>query len=293
MSEITQQPAILLIGHGTRRAVGVAEFRDLTAKLQEALPDRICQGAFLELVEPSIPSALASLRRQGVREITAIPTLLMAAGHVKNDIPALLNAFTAKYPEMTITFGAELGIHPYLLQVAQERIAAIESTFGLGYERSDTLLLVVGHGSSDPDANSNISKLTRILWESMGFAWAETAYTAVTAPLVADALERTRLLGFRQVLIFPYLLFAGRLLERIEITVADYQAQYPEARCAIAPHLQNHLRVVATFLERIAEAENGMAHMNCQWCAHRMPSIGRDDWLDTLDTAAHSDAPSN
>ena len=282
-------PAVLLIGHGTRRAAGVAEFHHLAAQLQQALPDRCCLAGFLELVEPDLPTALETLWQQGFRRITALPALLMAAGHVKNDIPVILNAFQAEHPGLTITFGADLGVHPHLLQVACERIASCETAFGVDYDRRDTLLMVIGRGSSDPDANSNISKITRMLWEGMGFGWAETAYTAVAAPLMAEALERAHRLGFPRVLVFPYLLFTGRLVEQINATVADYQNRYPEVQAVVAPYLNAHPLVVETFLERLTEAENGAARMNCQVCSYRTLIIGREDWQGAPQTAHEHD----
>lgn len=271
-------PAVLLIGHGTRRAAGVAEFHRLAEQIREALPNRTCLAGFLELVEPDVPTALEQLRQQGFRRIIALPALLLAAGHIKNDIPAILNAFQAQHPEMRITLGADLGIHPHLLQVARERIESCEADFGPDYERRETLLMVIGRGGSDPDANSSVSKITRMLWEGMGFGWAETAYTAVAAPLMADALERTHRLGFQRVMVFPYLLFTGRLVEQVRATVADYQRRHPEVKAAVAPYLNAHPRVVATFLERLAEAERGEARMNCQFCPYRTSIVGREDW---------------
>ncbi|MCB1776194.1 MAG: sirohydrochlorin chelatase [Candidatus Competibacteraceae bacterium] len=278
-------PAVMLIGHGTRRAAGVAEFHTLASQLQQALPDRTCLSAFLELVDPDIPEALDMLQRQGFRRITALPALLMAASHVKNDIPALLKRFQAEHPDVQIRLGADLGIHPNLLQVARERIESIETDFGADYDRRDTLLLVIGRGGSDPDANSNISKITRILWEGMGFGWAETAYTAVAAPLMAEALERTHRLGFKQVIVFPYLLFSGRLIEQVQATVADYQSRHADVRALMAPYLNAHPLIVATFVERLAEAERGAAHMNCQFCPYRTPIVGREDWQGAPQTA--------
>ena len=274
----TSPPAVLLVGHGTRLAAGVAEFRALADQLQQALPDRTCLTGFLELVEPDLPEALERLRQQGFRRVTALPALLMAAGHVKNDIPVILNAFQAEHPGMSITFGADLGIHPNLLQLARERIESCEPAFGLDYDRRDTLLVVIGRGSSDPDANSNISKITRMLWEGMGFGWAETAYTAVAAPLMADALERAHRLGFPRVVVFPYLLFAGRLVEQVNATVAAYRERHPDVQAAVAAYLNAHPLVVATFLERLAEAEAGEARMNCQFCPYRTSIVGREDW---------------
>ncbi|HPF59474.1 MAG TPA: sirohydrochlorin chelatase [Candidatus Competibacteraceae bacterium] len=281
--------AVLLIGHGTRLAAGVAEFHNLANQLQQALPDRICLAGFLELVEPSVPEALETLRQQGFQHVIALPALLMAAGHIKNDIPAMLNAFQADHPEMTITFGADLGVHPNLLQVARERIERIETGFGPDYDRRETLLMVIGRGSSDPDANSNISKITRILWEGMGFGWAETAYTAVAAPLMADALERTYRLGFKRVIVFPYLLFTGRLVEQVQATAAAYQEHHPDVQACVAPYLNAHPLVVTTFLERLKEAEQGAAHMNCQFCPYRGPIIGREDWQGAPQTGHHHD----
>jgi sirohydrochlorin cobaltochelatase len=282
-------PAVLLIGHGTRRAAGVAEFHALVEQLRQALPRRTLLAGFLELTEPSLPEALETLRQQGFRRIVALPAFLMAAGHIKNDIPAILNAFQAEHPEMAIAFGADLGIHPNLLQVARERIESVETAFGPDYDRQDTLLVVIGRGSSDPDANSNISKITRILWEGMGFGWAETAYTAVAAPLMADALERAHRLDFPRVLVFPYLLFTGRLVEQVRATVAAYQERHPDARAVVAPYLNAHPLVVATFLERLAEAERGEARMNCQFCPYRASIVGREDWRGAPQTAHHHD----
>jgi sirohydrochlorin cobaltochelatase len=263
-------PAVLLIGHGTRLAAGVAEFQQLAEQVQQALPDRRCLSGFLELVEPSVSEALETLWQQGFRRITALPALLLAASHVKNDIPEIINAFQAEHPGLDITFGADLGIHRKLLQVARERIESVEAQFGSDYHRQDTLLLIIGRGGSDPDANSSVSKITRLLWEGMGFGWAETAYTAVAAPLMAEALERIHRLGFKRLIVFPYLLFTGRLVEQVNATVVAYQSRHAEVQAVVAPYLNAHPLIVETFLERLAEAEHGEARMNCQFCTYRL-----------------------
>jgi sirohydrochlorin cobaltochelatase len=149
--------------------------------------------------------------------------------------------------------------------------------------------MVIGRGSSDPDANSNISKITRILWEGMSFGWAETAYTAVAAPLMADALERAHRLGFPRVVVFPYLLFTGRLVEQVRATVAEYQNGHPDVQAVVAPYLNTHPLLVETFLERLTEAEAGETHMNCQFCPYRTPIIGREDWRGAPQTGHHHD----
>ena len=81
--------------------------------------------------------------------------------------------------------------------------------------RADTLLVVVGRGTTDPDANSNIAKLARMLCEGMGFGWAETVFSGVASPLVEPGLLRALNLGFPRIIVFPYFLFTGVLVKRI------------------------------------------------------------------------------
>ncbi len=215
---------------------------------------------------------------------------MMAVGHIKNDIPVILNAFQAEHPGLEITLGADLGVHPSLLHVARERIECAEAKLGAEYDRRETVLLVIGRGSSDLDANANISKIAQMLWEGMGFGWAVTVYTAVAVPLMADALERVHRLGFRQVVVFAYLLFNGCLVERIQATVAEHGMAHPAARIAVAPYLNVHPLLIETFLERLSEAETGAASMNCRFCAYRTPVVGREEWQGAPQTGHHHDS---
>src|SRR5260370_33288567 len=102
-----------------------------------------------------------------------------AASHVKNDLPWEMNSFSAQNPGIDVRLGRDLGIEPKLLEAAAERIAA-----AIPGGCSDTLLVVVGRGTNDPDANSNIAKIARLLWEGMGFGWAEAAFSGVADPRV-------------------------------------------------------------------------------------------------------------
>ena len=79
----------------------------------------------------------------------------------------------------------------------------------------ETCLVVIGRGASDPDANANVSKVARLLQEGMGFGWCEVGYSGVTCPLVEPCLEHVAKLGYRRVIVFPYFLFTGVLIDRI------------------------------------------------------------------------------
>lgn len=273
MTSPSQRPALLVVGHGSRDLDGIQEFCKLAEHLNKVFPERLCATGFLEFATPLISDGVEALVQQGATRITAVPGMLMAAGHAKNDIPSELNTLQAQYPGVKITYGVELGVHAKMLRAAAARIEEAEAAL-INYRREDTLLLVVGRGASDSDANSNIAKITRMLWEGMGFGWAETCYIGVTYPLMEEALERTARLGFKNVVVVPYFLFTGRLVKKIYGLADEFQARQPQTRVIKAPYLNDHPLVLEALIDRLHEAEAGTGNMNCQLCQYREQILG-------------------
>ena len=200
--------------------------------------------------------------------------MLFAAGHVKNDIPSVLNAYQAQNPELSVSYARELGIDLKLIRAAGDRIEEALKKSGKSTSREETLLVVVGRGTSDPDANSNVSKVTRMLWEGLGFGWAETAYSGVTFPLVEPGLEHAARLNYKRIVVFPYFLFTGVLVQRIYHYTDIVAAKHPEIEFVKAPYLNDHPLVLDAFADRVEEIRNGVNNMNCQLCKYREQFLG-------------------
>ena len=274
---------VMLCGHGSRNVNAAKQFEQLADALRERLPDVPVEHGFLEFCNPVIHAGLDRLRERGVRDVLAVPGMLFAAGHAKNDIPSVLNSYGAQRPDMTVRYGRELGVDPKMVRAAAARI---EAALNDAVPREETLLVVVGRGASDPDANSNVAKITRMLWEGMGFGWAETAYSGVTFPLVAPGLEHAARLGYRRVVVFPYFLFTGVLVKRIRSQTEEVAARHPDIEFRHADWLGHHPLVVDTFVDRIAETLEGRAVMNCQTCKYRTQVLGFEDEIG-LPQASH------
>ena len=267
-------PAILLCGHGSRDVQAISEFEVLAGHISRHLPERQVAHGFLEFARPTIGERLDDLRAAGARDVLALPGMLFAAGHAKNDIPSVLNDYAARHDGFSIRYGRELAVDLKLLSAARERITAAETEAGEGISRADTMLVVVGRGTNDPDANSNVSKITRMLWEGMQFGWAETCYSGVTQPLVADALGRVVRLGFKRIIVFPYFLFTGVLVKRIYSAAYAVAKEHPDIEIVKAGYLSDHPLVIDSFLERLDEIPRGDNLMNCQLCKYREQIIG-------------------
>ena len=264
----------MVCGHGSRDTGAVEEFQAVAKGLKERLPQYETDWGFLEFATPVIRTGLDALRAKGIRKVLAVPGMLFAAGHAKNDIPSVLNAYQTQNPELEISYARELGIDLKLIRAAGERVEDALQKAGDGVSREDTLLVVVGRGASDPDANSNVAKVTRMLWEGLGLGWAETAYSGVTFPLVEPGLEHATRLGYKRIVVFPYFLFTGILVQRIYHYTDIVAAKYPEIEFIKASYLNDHPLVLDTFAERVEEIRNGENNMNCQLCKYREQFLG-------------------
>ena len=264
--------AVLICGHGSRDGEAIEEFEAMAAGLRPRFAAQDFASGYLEFARPTIREGLEQLATRGARHILALPAMLFAASHVKNDLPWEINSFRADNPMVEVSFGRDLSIDQKLLSAAADRIAAAAPE-----GRDDALLLVVGRGTNDPDANSNIAKLARMLWEGMGFGWAETAFSGVAHPRVDAALERAARLGFRRIVVFPYFLFTGVLVKRICAQTDEAAAKFPDIDFLKARYLSDHPLVLDAFAERAAELTGegvGEPKMNCQFCKYRTQIVG-------------------
>ncbi len=279
------ETAVLVCGHGSRDPEAIAEFELLAAALRPRLPKVDFATGYLEFARPTIRDSLAALARRGAQRILAVPGMLFAATHVKNDLPWEINSFAADNPGVEVRFGRDLAIDPKLLTAAADRIAAAMPQNGV--DRSETLLVVVGRGTNDPDANSNIAKIARMLWEGMGFGWAETAFSGVAHPRVDAALTYAARLGFRRIVVFPYFLFTGVLVKRIYEQSAAAARLFPEIEFVNASYLRDHPAVLDAFTERVEELTEQQPAMNCQLCKYRTQIIGYENDAGAVQTGHH------
>ena len=271
---MTEKTAVMICGHGSRDDDAINEFNRLSGHLKKRLPGFDVESGFLEFARPVIRVGLEKLKGRGAKRIVCLPGMLFAAGHVKNDLPSEVHEFAHDNPGIEVIYGRDLAIDARLLEAARDRIAEAERAAAGRVARDDTLLMVVGRGTNDPDANSNVAKVARMLWEGMGFGWAEVSYSGVAAPLVDAGLARAVRLGFRRIVVFPYFLFTGILVRRIYDWTAAAAAAHPDIEFLKASYLNDHARVIDTFVSRVEEALNGEANMNCALCKYRERIVG-------------------
>ena len=261
-------PPLLLAAHGTSDQAGVDAFAALAGrvgKLAAADGTRVA-GGLIELSEPPLREAVTGLAAASPGPIVAVPLMLSAAGHAKGDIPAALARERTRHPGASFTYARPLGPHAALIDLLAARIAAAGT--------DQPAVLLVGRGSTDPDANADVVKTARLLWEGRDYPLAETAFVSLARPDVAEGLERCRLLGARRIVVARYFLFPGVLPDRVAEQAAAYAAVHPELDIRCTDVLGDCDEIAALVWERYREALAGDIRMNCDVCVYRIAMPG-------------------
>lgn len=284
------RPALLVIGHGTKSAEGCAEFSTLIDRVRLRAPYVDVAGGFLELSPPPIQDAVNRLVQAGHKSIDVVPLVLVAAGHSKGDIPAALRREEQRHPGLTFRYGRPLGPHPDLLAVACANLAEQVPSA----EWSQTAVVLVGRGATDPDANAEIAKVARLLQEGRGIGTVETAFVSLAQPSVTQGLERARRLGYSRIVVVPWFLFAGVLPDRIAEQTQRWAATHPELDVSLAGLIGPGEGLVTVVLERWSEIAQGDLRMNCDTCVYRVALPGFEAKVGAAQTPHdHPDDPAH
>lgn len=282
---------LFLLGHGSRDPAASAEFAELLALVADRAPGR-AGGGYLELAEPHVDAAIDAMVAEGSTDVVAVPYVLFGAGHLKDDGPAVLDRARRRHPDVRFRLARDLGVHPAVLAVAEARsratldrlpAAPAPATDAAGATEDEDVpaVVLVGRGSTDPDACADFVKFARLLGDGRGLGPVEPAFIAMTTPNVEDALERCRRLGHRRVAVVPLFLFTGLLVERIGERVQAWAAERPEMTVVVGPHLGADALLADVVVERHREPDLGDVRMNCDVCAYRVRLPGYEEKVGT------------
>ncbi|WP_379133126.1 precorrin-3B C(17)-methyltransferase [Paenibacillus sp. sgz500958] len=275
---------VLLVGHGSRVQEGNDQLREFANRLAARKPEIKFETCFIELAQPSMAEGIANCVNGGATKVYVVPIILFAAGHSKLDIPSAIDRAKQKYPWVEFIYGNPIGVHEKAVDILIDRIAeAVPLTQPdlpdakarqSRIDDKDTIVLVMGRGGSDPSANSDFCKMTRLLWERTPYKSVESCFIAIAKPSLTEGLERCLSLGARKIIVLPYLLFTGVLIKQFAEMVSQFAAAHREVEVAIGSHLGFHPLLGDMMIERIEETLAGQSFANCDSCKYRQDAAG-------------------
>ena len=232
--------ASFLVIHGSRDPRPGQDFAQLLTQLQSSMPHHLIAGGTLEGQDTSLADqvmAFSHLAQQHqYTAVQVLPLFLLPGVHVQEDIPSQLSLAQAHSP-LPLNLLPFWGQYPGLVQV----LRAYPMTPTSSDHRS---WIILAHGSRRPEALAWIDHLARQLNALPAYWMQPQTLNQAISTLISQ--------GHNQITIFPYLLFAGKLLEAITTYVNALQQDYPQARLILTDCLRPQPALIHPILGALA-----------------------------------------
>jgi sirohydrochlorin cobaltochelatase len=100
LKAIAMTSGLILFAHGARDPRWAKPFEAVADRVRAQQPTVAVRLAYLELMTPDLPTAAADLVATGCDSVTVLPLFLGAGGHVRRDLPAIIDGLRASYPQV-------------------------------------------------------------------------------------------------------------------------------------------------------------------------------------------------
>lgn len=258
---MTNAVGVLVIGHGTADPVGAAETRQVAATVASLMPDVPVELGFLEVIAPTVADAVARLAARGCRTLVAAPLLLFAAGHAKRDVPETVAAAAAAHG-LDVRQSAPFGEIAEIVELARTRRREAVAACG-PVAVADTVLVMIGRGSSDPAAAAQLRSFTEAtLAGTPGDRprRVELGFVAAARPRLEEALAAASDptdVAVRRIVVQPHLLFRGHVEDQVDDAVDACRRRRPDVEWVQVSRLGADPLVAKALARRVQQVLEG------------------------------------
>ena len=121
---------LILFAHGARDPRWAAPFEAVLQRVQQLQPSLQARLAYLELMEPSLPAAAQALVEAGCRHISIQPLFLGTGGHLRRDLPLLMDDIQQRHPDIRWSLQPAIGEQPAVME-AMAQVCADSASHAL------------------------------------------------------------------------------------------------------------------------------------------------------------------
>jgi len=267
---------VLLVGHGSRDKNGNVEIENFSTEWKIRNNDWDITTCYIEfadiLLDDGLDIAADAATANNSNKVIIVPLILNAAGHVKMEIPFHINKARERHSHIEFNYARHLGAGEPILTILKRNLTKALATIEMPDPRS-TGVVILGRGSSDQFANGEIAKMARWLFEKTDHDLIDIAFTGITYPRLETVVQRQSLIGMTQIVILPYYLFTGTLIERIKRQTSRLQQQYPNISFALSEYFgfENEIYDILTtrVKQAIGEQTDEQVMLECDGCHFR------------------------
>lgn len=257
---------LLIAAHGSRNRDGNQEILAFAEQWRERHPGKRIEVCFIEHADVLLDEGL-DRAAQGARRVLTIPLILNAAGHVKMELPAAVDAARRRHPDVDFALTRHLGMGREILAVLQGELDRLMRELAVP-DPQTTGVVLLGRGSSDAGANGELARMARWVFEDNDHELVDLAFTGITWPRLETVVARQVKLGMTQLCIVPVYLFTGVLIERIGAQVERLRGQHPQVAFALGKHFGFDTAIFDLLDSRIA-GDCASTLLECDGCSYR------------------------
>lgn len=118
---------LILFAHGARDPRWAAPFEDTAARIRAQRPQLLVRPAYLDFMTPDLAGAVAELADAGCTRIDVVPMFLGSGGHVRQDLPRLLDELRGRHAAVELVLHTAIGELPSVVQAMADAAAAAAS----------------------------------------------------------------------------------------------------------------------------------------------------------------------
>ena len=106
---------IVLFAHGARDPEWARPFESILDAVRKQRPEYPIALAYLEAMTPTLEEGIAAVIDEGASAVTVFPLFMAQGGHLKHDLPRILEAIRESYPHVPISLETAIGDVPEIV----------------------------------------------------------------------------------------------------------------------------------------------------------------------------------
>lgn len=247
---------VIVVGHGSRVQKSNDAFEHFVEQFAKRVPECDFRPAFVEIAKPGLKDALHGALACA-EEVSVLPLFLLTAAHIKHDIIGIVNETREAFTDKNIYLSQAMGVDRNMVDLVNKRITQACTAHKI--DTSDAAIVMIGRGSSDPDATSDFCKLVRLISEKADYKRVDHGFISMAKPTVEETLDSLIKEGYRTILLEPYLIFKGLLFQRLSALVDRYAQNVPGLTIKLATTLGEDPLFFDLFEHRLREKTHDTA----------------------------------
>ena len=107
---------VVLFAHGARDPEWAKPFEAIRERVRSKRPEYRIELAYLEFMEPSLDEAIGAVIAEGALCVTVFPLFMAQGGHLRHDVPKILEDVRARHARVPIMLESAIGDVPEILE---------------------------------------------------------------------------------------------------------------------------------------------------------------------------------